>query len=200
MTSINQMELNTTWDNVHTHEESVRQMLSALEMDHHDYIVKEKLDISLEPEKSYMNEFISKVDRAFKKHRAKLQFTEEAVREPLQGGVEGTTSGKQQQPDEEQIRRLVDGLGEHRSASEVGSTTSRLSRRPALMHHIKRLQRTIKAKATAVERVLSHEGIEKIPRAVAKAGVHWSTIEVLRCEYQSALDEACECLLSLIHI
>ena len=30
MTSINQMELNTTWDNVHTHEESVRQMLSAL--------------------------------------------------------------------------------------------------------------------------------------------------------------------------
>ena len=194
MTSINQMELNTTWDNVHTHEESVRQMLRALEMDHHDYIQKEKLDINLEPEKSYINEFQAKVDRAFKKHRAKLQFTEDVVREPLLGGVEGTTAGQQHQPDEEQIRRLVDGLGVHKSASEVGSTTSRLSRGPALMHRIKGLQKKIQAKATAVERVLSHEGIEKNPRAVAKAGVHWSTIEVLRCEYQSALDEACECL------
>ena len=194
MTSIRQMELNTTWDNVHTHEESVRQMLKALEMDHNEYVVKEKLDINLEPERSYMSEFQGKVDRAIKKHRAKLQFIEEEVREKEHPVLEGNAAERQQHQDEDQIRRLVEGLESHRSASEVGSTSSRLSRGPALMHRIKTLQRRIQAKASAVERVLKHEGIEKNPRAVAKAGVHWSTIEVLRCEYQTALDEACETL------
>ena len=45
-----------------------------------------------------------------------------------------------------------------------------------------------------MERVLKHDGIEKNPRAVAKAGVQWSTIAVLRCDYQTALDEVCESL------
>ena len=121
--------------------------MKALEMDHNDYLVKEKLDINLEPERSYMSEFQGKVDRAIKKHRAKLQFIEEEVREKEQPVLEGNAAERQQHQDEDQIRRLVEGLESHRSASEVGSTSSRLSRGPALMHRIKTLQRRIQAKA-----------------------------------------------------
>ena len=37
-------------------------------------------------------------------------------------------------------------------------------------------------------------GIEQNPRAIAKAGLVWATIDHLRIEYQGLLDEACDFL------
>ena len=38
--------------------------------------------------------------------------------------------------------------------------------------------------------MISHDDIKTNPKTLAKAGVVWSQIEILRCEYEHILDEA----------
>jgi hypothetical protein len=56
-TAFRVMKLDLNPDNVHVHEVLLHQMLENLETEHHDFIMKESLDIIMEPEKSYMLEF-----------------------------------------------------------------------------------------------------------------------------------------------
>ena len=78
------------------------------------------------------------------------------------------------------------------AGSRSGSVSSTASRGRIILHKIKRIQNTISAKAKALEKALGTPGIEGNPRAVAKAGIVWATIEHMRCGYQTLLDEACE--------
>ena len=80
------------------------------------------------------------------------------------------------------------------SVSEVGSNASTVSIRKNLTRKIKHKQKIISAKGTAIRNALQVKGIENNPRAIAKAGVVWATIEHTRCEYQKLLDEASDCL------
>jgi hypothetical protein len=68
------------------------------------------------------------------------------------------------------------------------------SKGPALLHKIKNQQRKIKAKATAFSNLIGHTDIKENPKAVARAGVVWSQIDVSRCQYQAILDKAFETL------
>ena len=72
------------------------------------------------------------------------------------------------------------------SASQAGSTASRMSTGLALLQKFKSHQSKIKAKATAISNVIGHSDIT----SNAKAGIVWSQIEKARCEYQTILDQA----------
>ena len=74
--------------------------------------------------------------------------------------------------------------------SRTWSITSKSSRGPALLHKLKHNKSKIKAKVEAVERVVFHQNIASKPKTLAKAGVVWSQVEILRCEYEGILDEA----------
>ena len=74
---------------------------------------------------------------------------------------------------------MIDGLT---SVSQTGSAASRMSKDPALLHKLKSQQSKIKAKATAISNVIGHSDITSNPKAVARAGIFWSQIEVARCE------------------
>ena len=41
-----------------------------------------------------------------------------------------------------------------------------------------------------MEKVIFHENITLKPKTLAKAGVVWSQVDILRCEYEGILDEA----------
>jgi hypothetical protein len=75
------------------------------------------------------------------------------------------------------------------SASQAGSTASRMSTSTALLPKLKSHQSKIKAKATAISNVIGHSDITSNPKAVARAGIGivWSQIEKAICEYQTIL-------------
>ena len=151
-------------------------MLENLEREHHDFVMKESLDINLKPEKSYMLEFEGKVSRALKKQRVRLQLPPMSSQTPDRG----------LHTEKVAFRLMEDELADRMtSVSQAGSTSSRMSKGPALLHKINNQQRKIKAKATAISNVISHKDIKENPKAVTRAGVVWSQIEVSRCEYQA---------------
>jgi hypothetical protein len=78
------------------------------------------------------------------------------------------------------------------SVSRSWSATSKSSRGPALLHKLKHNKSKIRAKAEAVEKVIFHENIKLKHKTLAKAGVVWSQVDILRCEYEGILDEAYE--------
>ena len=69
LAALGSMELDLVADNIPSHEALLRQLLSALEQDHMEFMVKEGLNPNAEPEKSYMLEYERKVDRAVNKHK-----------------------------------------------------------------------------------------------------------------------------------
>jgi hypothetical protein len=144
------------------------------------------LDINKEPQKSYMSDFEGKVSRAIKKHRTRLQLLPgPATYQPPDKGTQKEISAFRIMEEE-----MMDGLT---SVSQAGSTASRMSKGPALLHKLKSKQ-SKKAKATAIINVVGHSDITSNPKAVARAGIVWSQIEKARCEYQSILDEAFDAL------
>ena len=72
MTAIHQLALETNPDNVQSQAAILGQMLQSLEQDHHEYVVKEQLDINQEPVKSYMLEYERKVKLAVEKQKKRL--------------------------------------------------------------------------------------------------------------------------------
>ena len=68
------------------------------------------------------------------------------------------------------------------SVSQAGSIASRMLKGPALLHKLKSQQSKIKAKATAISNVIGHSEFTSNPKAVARAGIVWSQIEVARCK------------------
>ena len=48
------------------------QLLDILEREHNEYVGKEELDINMEPEKLYINEFKDKLNRTRDKHKTRL--------------------------------------------------------------------------------------------------------------------------------
>jgi hypothetical protein len=72
-TAIRVMELNLNPEDLHVQEVLLHQMLENLETEHRKFIMKESLDINMEPERSYMLEFEGKVSRALTKQRVRLQ-------------------------------------------------------------------------------------------------------------------------------
>jgi hypothetical protein len=71
-TAIRVIEHVLNLENLHIHEILLHQMLENLEIEHHDFIIKESLDINMEPEKSNMSEFEGKVSRALTKQKVRL--------------------------------------------------------------------------------------------------------------------------------
>ena len=184
--AIKQMILDKDPSAVKTHEVLLSQMLGLLEQEHLEYVQKEGLDINNGPESTYMQEWTARVERAIKKHRSKLQLPAEVEDNLASLGAAGGGVD---------IRRVEEDLVEHMvSVSESGSrgasVTSTSSKGKVLLHKIRRCQNTISAKATAVSNAIAFPGIENNPRAVAKAGIVWATVEHMRCGYQSLLDEA----------
>ena len=64
ITSIRAMELDTDPGNYGVHEVLTGQLLDNLEREHNEYVGKEGLDINVESEKSYINEYKEKLNRA----------------------------------------------------------------------------------------------------------------------------------------
>jgi hypothetical protein len=85
-------------------------------------------------------------------------------------------------------------IDELTSVSQAGSAASRMSKCPALLYKLKSQQSKIKAKAAAISNIIGHSDITSNPKAVARAGIVWSQIEVARCEYYAILDEAFEAM------
>ena len=91
-----------------------------------------------------------KVSRAIKKHRTKLQLPPgPAPDQPPDRPPENSAFRIMEE-------ELMDGMT---SASQVGSTASRMSKGPALLHKLKSQQSKIKAKATAISNVIGHSDI-----------------------------------------
>ena len=72
MTAIHQLELESNPDNIQSHAAILAQMLESLELEHHEYFVKENLDINAEPESIYMKEFERKVYMAVEKQKKRV--------------------------------------------------------------------------------------------------------------------------------
>ena len=60
ITSIREMEINLDAGNYMVHKMLTGQLLDILEREHNEYVIKEGLDINIEPEKSYIKEFKEK--------------------------------------------------------------------------------------------------------------------------------------------
>jgi hypothetical protein len=71
--AIHMMGLDLDPDNVRLHETLIQEHLQDVEKEHNDFIVKERLDLNKEPQKSYMTNLEGKVSRAIIKHRTKLK-------------------------------------------------------------------------------------------------------------------------------
>ena len=186
--AIKQMELDKDPSAVKTHEVLLSQMLGLLDQEHLEYVNKEGLYINSGPEATYMQEWTARFERSIKKHRTKLQMPAQEEEDLINLGTVGGVAD---------IRSVEEELFEHMSSvSESGSratsVTSTSSKGKVLLHKIRRCQNTISAKATAVSNAIAVPGIENNPRAVAKAGIVWATVEHMRCGYQALLDEACD--------
>ena len=72
MTAVHQLALETNPDNIQSHVAILGQMLKSLEQNHHEYVAKEKLDINLDPEKSYMLDYERKVKLAVERQKKRL--------------------------------------------------------------------------------------------------------------------------------
>ena len=185
MTAISQLALETNPDNIQSHVAILEQMLRALEHQHHEYVVKEKLDINADPEKSYMSEFHRKVNLAVDKQKKRLGITGEARK----------STDPRPETQAFDLKQMEDDLNDHMtSASQIGSNLSAMSKGRAMTSKLKGYQQKIEAKGRAIRNVLKAPGIEKNTRAIAKASLVWSTIDHLRIEYQSLLEEACDFL------
>ena len=53
MTAIHQLGLENNVDNLQSHAAILAQMLESLELEHHEYVARENLDIGKEPESTY---------------------------------------------------------------------------------------------------------------------------------------------------
>ena len=121
------MGLDLDPDNVKLHEALLQEYLQDLEKEHNDFIVKERLDVNKEPQKSYMTNLKGKVSRAIKKHRTKLQLPPgPAPDQPPDRPPENSAFRIMEE-------ELMDGMT---SASQAGSTASRMSTGPALLHKL----------------------------------------------------------------
>ena len=82
------------------------------------------------------------------------------------------------------IRRMEEDLSVQMliagSASDVGSNMSTMSVRKNLTRKIRNKQKIIMAKGSAIRNALQVKGKDNNPRAIAKAGVVWATIEHTR--------------------
>ena len=175
-TSIRAMEIDGNPENYGVHHVTTEQLLDILEREHNEYVVNEKLDINLEPQKSYMKEYRDKLQRATIKHKTLL------------GILPATKEKTPAQPRAD----FMPGEDDLLSSVSRWSSASKLSTGPSLLHKLKHLQSRIKAKAEAVEKVVNHKNIGLKPKVLSKAGVTWNQLEVLRCEYEGVLDEAFE--------
>ena len=61
-TSIRAMEIDSNPENYGVHQVMTGQLLDILDREHAEYVVKEGLDINIEPQKSYMKEYKDKYD------------------------------------------------------------------------------------------------------------------------------------------
>ena len=186
MTAIHQLALETNPDNIHSHSAILTQMLKALEQVHHEYVIKEKLDINQEPEKSYMLDYERKVQLALEKQLKRLGLKEKEAQSAAQEAA---------LRDARNLKKMEEDLNDRMtSVSEVGSNLSTMSRGRAVISRLKSFQKKIEAKGKAIRNVMNAPGIELNQRAIAKAGLVWATIDHLRIEYQGVLDEACDFL------
>ena len=102
LAALGSMELDLVADNIPSHEALLRQLLTALEQDHLEFMIKEGLNPNAEPEKSYMLEYERKVDRAVNKHNKRLYV-------PV--GPDSQPEGdKDPDPDMVAIRRMEEDL------------------------------------------------------------------------------------------
>ncbi len=127
--------------------------------------MKELLDVNKEPQKSYMSEFEGKVSRALKKHRTILQLPPVPNQPPYRGPQQEISAFRLMEEE------MIDGLT---SVSQAGSTASKMSKGPALLHKLKSQQSKIKAKAPSISNLIGHSDITLNPKAVARAGIVWS--------------------------
>ena len=111
------MELDLNPENVYVHEVILHQMLENLETEHHNFVMRESLDINREPEKSYMLEFEGKVSRALKKQITRLQLPAIPSQQPDRRPQIETTA----------FRLMEDELANGMTlVSQTGSTASRM--------------------------------------------------------------------------
>ena len=168
MTAIHQLELENNLDNIQSHAAILAQMLESLEQEHHEYVVRENLDINQEPESTYMKPFERKVQIAVEKQKKRL-------------GIQAVCRSQEQGPgmmENRNLKQMEDDLNEQlASASNVGSNVSTMSRGRALTFKLKGFQRKIEAKGKAIKNVMNMPGIEKNQRAIAKACMVWATID-----------------------
>ena len=121
--------------------------------------MKELLDVSKEPQKSYMSDFEGKVSRGIKKHRTRLQLPPGPNQPPYRGPQQEISAFRLMEDE------MIDGLT---SVSQTGSTASRMSKGPALLHKLKSQQSKIKAKATAISNVIGHSDITLTQKRLLK--------------------------------
>jgi hypothetical protein len=166
-TSIRAMEIDSNPENYGVHQVMTGQLLDILEREHAEYVVKEGLDINIEPQKSYMKEYRDKLQRAITKHKTLL----------------GILPASKEKTQPQTRADFLPGEDDLLSSVSRWSTTSKLSTGPSLLHKLKHMQSKIRAKAEAVEKVVNHKNIGLKPKVLSKAGVTWNQLEVLRCEY-----------------
>ena len=181
LTGIRAMELDEVEGNIGIHLVLTEQLLTILEKEHGDYVIKEGLDMNQDPEKSYMKEYEDKVKRAVEKHKGRFAIGPNVSKPGDVGATNLHTMEK----------HLADNWS---SASSMYSVTSKTSKGPTLLLKLKHKRAKIQAKAQAVENVISHEDIQSNPKSLTRAEVAWSKVDILRCEYEALLDEAYETL------
>ena len=100
MTAVHQLALETNPDNFQSHVAILGQMLKSLEQNHHEYVAKEKLDINMDPEKSYMLDYERKVKLAIERQKKRLGILGEEAQSTGQGAAHSETSDLKQMEDD----------------------------------------------------------------------------------------------------
>ena len=148
ITSIRAMEVDLDPGNYAVHDVLTGQLLDILEKEHNEYVGKEGLYINMEPEKSYINEFKDKLNRARDKHKTRL-------------GILPANKGE----------RMT-------WISRSWSVTSKTSRGPALLHKMKHNKSKIKAKQKQWREWSSTRTLHQNPRHWLKlewSGHRWKS-------------------------
>jgi hypothetical protein len=136
------MELDLNLENLHVHKILLQQMLENLEMEHHDFIIKESLDIK----KSYMSEFEGKVSRALIKQKVRLQLA------PIQQEPENDTKTQDSQGGAKPARRfLTRTIATWKRKQEASLTTA-----------IHRMELDLNPENVYVHEVILHRKLENL--------------------------------------
>ena len=194
-TQITSMEQDLDPNNINMHEVLLRKALATLEHMHGEYMAKNALDCNVEPEKSYMMPFQEKVTRAIVRHKSKLSAwhapPHDCTPQPQPWNM---TAGPQAWRPPVQLTRNLDQELADEMLTSVSQVTgiSTISKGHVNIQKIKKYQKKITAKATAVSNVINKDGIERNGKALAKAGVVWGTIEDMSCDYQELLEACCD--------